>query len=197
LLPMAVFLTKNAPGLRTSPVKRGYWVVRRLLGERIPPPPPNVPELPNDEAKLGDLTLREVLARHREDKSCAGCHERFDALGLVFEGYGPIGERRSLDLGGRTVETRASFPDGGEGHGLEGLRNYLRERRQEEFLDNLCRKMLAFGLGRNLILSDDLLIADMNAKLAASDYRFSSIIESIIASPQFLTKRSRRTSAEQ
>ena len=61
LLTMAVFLTKNSPGLRTSPVKRGYWVVRRLLGEIIPAPPPNVPDLPNDEAKLGDLTLRQTL----------------------------------------------------------------------------------------------------------------------------------------
>ena len=79
LLPMAVFLTKNAPGLRTSPVKRGYWVARRLLGEHIPPPPPTVPQLPADEASLGDLTLREALARHRADKSCAACHARFDA----------------------------------------------------------------------------------------------------------------------
>src|SRR5204863_4774963 len=92
VLPMSVFLTKNAPGLRTSPVKRGYWVVRRLLGEYIPPPPPTVPALPNDEVKLGDLTLRETLARHRQDKSCAGCHVHFDAIGLVFEGYGPVGE---------------------------------------------------------------------------------------------------------
>ncbi len=71
LLPMAVFLTKNAPGLRTSPVKRGYWVVRRVLGEKIPAPPATVPELPADEAKLGEVTLREVLASHRADKSCA------------------------------------------------------------------------------------------------------------------------------
>ena len=62
---MAVFLTQNAPGLRTSPVKRGYWVVRRVLGETIPPPPPDVPELPQDEAKM-DLPLRDVLAQHRE-----------------------------------------------------------------------------------------------------------------------------------
>ncbi|HKD38471.1 MAG TPA: DUF1592 domain-containing protein, partial [Pirellulales bacterium] len=73
LLPMAAFLTKNAPGLRTSPVKRGYWVVRRLLGEEIPPPPPNVPVLPADESKLGELTLPQMLARHRDNKSCAGC----------------------------------------------------------------------------------------------------------------------------
>ncbi len=66
---MAVFLTKNAPGLRTSPVKRGYWVVRRLLGEVIPPPPPNVPVLPADETKLGDLTLPQTMAKHREDRN--------------------------------------------------------------------------------------------------------------------------------
>src|ERR687886_1947143 len=94
VLPMAVFMTQNAPGLRTSPVKRGYWVVRRLLGEVIPPPPAQVPELPGDEAKLGDLTLREVLAQHRADASCARCHERFDGIGVVFEGFGPVGERR-------------------------------------------------------------------------------------------------------
>ncbi len=65
---MSVFLTSNSPGLRTSPVKRGYWVVRQMLGEVIPPPPPGVPELPKDEAKLGELTLPQLLARHREAK---------------------------------------------------------------------------------------------------------------------------------
>src|SRR5262249_35858080 len=110
LLPMSVFLTKNAPGLRTRPVNRGYWGIRRLLGEVVPPPPPKVPELPSDEQQLGNLTLREVLARHREDKSCAACHARFDSIGLAFEGYGPIGERRVRDLGGRLVDTRATFP---------------------------------------------------------------------------------------
>jgi len=189
LLPMSVFLTKNAPGLRTSPVKRGYWVVRRLLGEQIPPPPPKVPELPSDEGKLGDLTLREVLARHREDKSCAGCHARFDPIGLVFEGYGPIGERRIHDLGGRPVDNHATFPGGSEGAGIDGLRRYLKENREQEFLDNLCRKMLAYALGRTLLLSDDVTIELMRAKLAANGYRFSSLLETIVASPQFLTRR--------
>ena len=189
LLPMSVFLTKNAPGLRTSPVKRGYWVVRRLLGEQIPPPPPTVPELPNDEAKLGDLTLREVLARHREDKSCAACHARFDSVGLVFEGYGPIGERRVTDFAGRVVDTRATFPGGSEGAGLEGLRRYLREHRQQEFLDNLCRKLLAYALGRTLLLSDDSTLHDMEAKLLADGFRFGSLIETIVTSPQFLNQR--------
>ncbi len=189
LLPMAVFLTKNAPGLRTSPVKRGYWVVRRLLGENIPAPPAQVPELPSDEAKLGELTLRETLVRHRADKSCAGCHERFDAIGLAFEGYGPVGEFRTIDLGGRPVDTRAKFPGGGEGTGVDGLRAYLRAHRQEEFVENLCRKLLAYALGRGLLPSDDDCIEQMRQRLAADDYRFGGLVECIVTSSQFRNKR--------
>jgi hypothetical protein len=189
LLPMAVFLTRNSPGLRTSPVKRGYWVVRKVLGEHIPPPPPTVPELPADESKLGELTLRQTLERHRADPSCAACHERFDSLGLVFEGFGPVGERRSVDLGGKPVDTWANFPGGGEGAGFDGLRSYIRERRQDDFVNHLCRELLAYGLGRTLLLSDENTVAAMKSKLAAGGYRFENLIESVVTSPQFLTKR--------
>ena len=189
VLPMSVFLTKNAPGLRTSPVKRGYWVVRRLLGERIPPPPPDVPDLPADETKLGDLTLGETLALHRDHASCAGCHDRFDSFGLAFEGYGPVGERRDQDLGGRPVNITTIFPDGQESSGLDGLRNYLSKHRRDEYLDNLCRKLLSYSLGRSLILSDELLIRDMRENLETGDYRFRTLIETIVTSPQFLNKR--------
>lgn len=189
LLPMAVFLTRNSPGLRTSPVKRGYWVVRRLLGEDIPPPPANVPELPSDESKLGDLTLREALARHRADRSCAGCHARFDSFGLAFEGYGPVGEKRSVDLAGHAVDTHATFPRGGEGVGVEGLRLYLRATRREDLVENLCRKLLAYALGRNLIPSDDETIASMRRRLDSEGGRFGALVEAIVTSPQFRKKR--------
>ncbi|MEZ6059396.1 MAG: DUF1592 domain-containing protein [Planctomycetaceae bacterium] len=196
LLPMSVFLTKNAPGLRTSPVKRGYWVVRRLLGERIPPPPPNVPELPNDESRLGDLTLREALAQHRDNKSCAGCHERIDSVGLVFEGFGPVGERRDVDLGGRPVDTAATLPGGIDAADVGDLQTYLVEQRRDDFLDNLCRKLLSYALGRSLILSDELLIRDMRSRLESDDFRFGSLIESIVTSPQFLNKRNDSSTPE-
>jgi len=196
LLPMSVFLTKNAPGLRTSPVKRGYWVVRRVLGEEIPPPPAVVPELPRDEAKL-DLPLRELLAKHRQDASCASCHARFDSFGLAFEGYGPVGERRTKDLAGRPVDTQATFPGGSEGSGFDGLRNYIRTHRENDFIDNLCRKMLVYALGRSLLLSDEPTIEATRRKLIANSYRLSSLVKSIVTSPQFLTKRGQDGLAQQ
>jgi hypothetical protein len=189
LLPMAVFLTRNAPGLRTSPVKRGYWVVRRLLGEYIPPPPPTVPALPGDESKLGDRTLRQALAQHRANPVCAACHARFDSYGLVFEGYGPIGERRSRDLGGKPVDTRAPFPDGSERSGVAGLQDFIRERRQKDFTVTLGRKLLSYGLGRSLQPSDDPTLLEMQRRLAAGGYRFETLVETVVTSRQFRNRR--------
>jgi hypothetical protein len=190
LLPMSVFLTKNAPGLRTSPVKRGYWIVHRLLGEYIPAPPPDVPVLPTDETKLGNLTLRETLAQHRANPACASCHAKFDAFGLVFEGYGPVGETRTEDLAGRPVQTDATFPDGTPGSGLEGLRAFMRAKGQGKFVDNLCRQLLVYGLGRSLLLSDEPLLAEMRKNLSTRGFKFGNLVQSIVTSRQFLTKHS-------
>jgi hypothetical protein len=192
LLPMSVFLTQNSPGLRTSPVKRGYWVVRRVLGEIIPPPPPVVPELPQDESKT-DLPLREVLAQHRSNALCAGCHARFDSFGLAFEGYGPVGEARTKDLAGRPVDIKANFPRGGEGMGVTGIREYIREHRQDDFVDNLSRKLLAYALNRSLQLSDEAVVDRMEKQAAAKEYTFNTLVETIVTSPQFLNKRSPQT----
>lgn len=159
-----------------------------MLGETIPPPPAVVPELPRDEAKM-DLPLREALARHRQDPGCASCHSRFDFFGLALEGYGPIGERRTEDLAGRPVDARAEFPGGAEGTGLEAGYNFIREHRENDFLDNLCRKMLVYALGRGLMLSDEPLIEEMRAAATVNDYRFSSLVEGVVTSPQFMKKR--------
>lgn len=194
LLPMAVFLTQNAPGLRTSPVKRGYWVARRVLGEVIPPPPPVVPELPADEAKL-DLPLRDKLAQHRSNPACASCHARFDSFGLTLENYGPIGETRTKDLAGHPVNTQAAFPGGSEGKGLSGLQAYIRAKREKDFLDNFSRKLLVYALGRSPLLSDEPLIQRMNTQLVAGGYRVSALIETIVTSPQFLNRRTAATTS--
>ncbi|HSP67705.1 MAG TPA: DUF1592 domain-containing protein, partial [Bryobacteraceae bacterium] len=194
LFTMAAFLTQNAPGLRTSPVKRGYWVVRRVLGETIPPPPPSVPELPKDEAAM-ELPLRDMLAKHRENPACASCHARFDTFGLALENYGPVGERREKDLAGRPVDTDAVLPGGVHASGFADVQTYIRQHRENDYLDNLCRKLLSFALGRSLVISDDPLIERMRAQLEANAYRFSSLVESIVTSPQFLNIRITASSA--
>jgi hypothetical protein len=150
-----------------------------------------VPELPKDEAATGDRTQRELLAAHRADARCAGCHERFDAVGLAFESYGPIGERREVDLAGRPVDATASFPGGIDGAGLEGLQAYLRAHREQEFVDNLCRKLLAYALTRSLLPSDEATVTAMRERLTAEEHRFGSLIESIVTSSQFLNQRGR------
>jgi hypothetical protein len=188
LLPMAAFLTQNAPGLRTSPVKRGHWVVRDVLGEVIPPPPAVVPELPTDEAK-SDLPLRDMLAKHRQNPVCASCHARFDVFGLAFEGYGPIGETRTKDLAGRPIDATAVFPGGSQGAGFEGVETYIREHRQADYLDNLSRKLLAYALNRSLLLSDELTVQRLDTRLAANGYRFASLVDAIVTSPQFRNRR--------
>ncbi len=188
LLPMAVFLTQNSPGLRTSPVKRGNWVVQRVLGIRVPPPPPVVPELPGDEAK-SDLPVREMLAQHRANPVCAACHSRFDSFGLAFEGYGPVGDARTKDLAGRAVDTAVTYPGGIGGTGLEGLQAFIRGYRQDQFVSNLNRKLLAYALNRSLQLSDESFVERMKAQLAGSEYRFNTLVEAIVTSPQFLNKR--------
>ncbi len=188
LLPMAVFMTQNSPGLRTSPVKRGSWVVQKVLGIKIPPPPPVVPELPADEAK-SDLSVRDTLAQHRANPLCAGCHARFDSFGLAFEGFGPVGEARTKDLAGRAVDTSVLFPGDVKGEGVSGLKSFIKDHRQDNFVDNLSRKLVAYALGRSLQLSDEGLIDTMKANLKAKDYRFSALVETIVLSPQFRDRR--------
>ena len=135
------------------------------------------------------LPVRATLEKHRENAACASCHARFDVFGLSFEGYGMVGEARTKDLAGRAVDTKAVFPGGIEGDGLKGVQAYIKERRQAGYLDNLCRKLLAFALSRSLIISDELTVERMKSRLTASNYQFGSMVEAIVTSPQFLNKR--------
>ena len=123
---------------------------------------------PTNPSSGVELTLRQTLGSHvGPDPERAACHARFDSLGLVFEGFGPIGELRRVDLGGRPVDTRATFPDGEDRSGLEGLRTYIRQHRESDFINTLCRQLLAYGLGRTLLPSDDKTLVVMRARLAS------------------------------
>jgi hypothetical protein len=129
VLTLASVLTKQAGASRTSPVLRGHWVVETLLGEKLPPPPPDVPQLTAAE-DTSALSVRQLVEQHAKNAACASCHVRIDPFGFALEAYDPIGRRRERDLGGRPVDTRAKLRDGTTFDGLEGLRGYvLKERR--------------------------------------------------------------------
>jgi hypothetical protein len=163
-------------------------VVQKVLGMKVPPPPPVVPELPSDESKT-DLPIRLMLEEHHKNPFCAGCHQRFDAFGLVFEGYGPVGNARTTDMAGRPVDASATFPGGVDATGVPGLQKYISEHRQDRYVENLCRKLLSYALNRSLQLSDEALVDRMKTALVADGYRFRALVAAIVASPQFLNRR--------
>ncbi len=188
ILPMAVFMTAYSPGLRTSPVKRGNWVVQKVLGIRVPPPPPVVPELPADESKT-DKPIREMLAEHHKNPFCAGCHLRFDSFGLAFEGYGPVGGARTKDLAGRPIDASTTYPGGVNGDGLVGLKSFIHDHRQDNFISNLAHKLMAYALNRSPQLSDEALVDKMTTNLVKDGYKFRALVDTIVLSPQFLDRR--------
>lgn len=186
---MAVFLTKNSQPARTSPVKRGFWVVHELLGEHIPAPPPNVPTLPARETDAKGKSIRGLLALHTENATCARCHQRFDPVGLSMEGFDAIGKGRTKDLAGRPIDNLVRLPGGREARGVAEFTNYLVTERKDEFSRTLCKKLLGFALGRSLELSDRALVERMLDELKKNDYRFTCLVETIVLSPPFRTQR--------
>jgi uncharacterized protein DUF1592/uncharacterized protein DUF1588/uncharacterized protein DUF1587/uncharacterized protein DUF1585/uncharacterized protein DUF1595/cytochrome c len=185
VLGMAVTLSKQSGASRTSPILRGNWVTETLLGEKLPRPPRNVPQLPSDEAATDGLTMRQLVEKHRSIAQCAVCHDRIDAFGFALESFDAIGRRRNKDMGGRLINTRVELRDGSKFADIDGLRSYLLEKRKNEFLRTFCRKLLGYSLGRGLHLSDEVLLEEMMNELGRRDYRFSAAVETILRSQPF------------
>ena len=129
--------------------------------------------------------MRQLTEKHSADPRCSGCHLRIDAFGYSLENFDAIGRWRDKDAGNRPLDTKAKVMDGTELAGLDGLRNYLLTTRREAFLRQFCRKLLGYSLGRAVQLSDTPLLQEMQAQLAANEYRVGTAIELIVRSRQF------------
>jgi hypothetical protein len=187
LLGLAAVLTPTSAPLRTSAVKRGDWVLRRLLGTAVPPPPADAGSIPADEVLADGLTVRQRLEAHRADATCSNCHARIDPLGFALEHYDPIGRWREHYADGQAIDASGTLSDGTEIDGLAGLRQYLR-REQRQFERTLCIKLLGYALGRSELASDRPLINKMLADLD-NDGRFSDLLVHIVTSQQFRYRR--------
>ncbi|MEQ8784827.1 MAG: DUF1592 domain-containing protein [Pirellulaceae bacterium] len=184
LLGMGLFLTKTSLPLRTSPVQRGVWAMEELLGREMPNPPAGVPAISEDETSDEGLSVREQLEIHRAKKSCASCHDKIDPLGIALENFDPIGRWRTELRSGEPPSTSAVTHDGAALDGAPGLRRYLDEHR-DEVLRHFNRKLLGYALGRSVGPGDAALLNEMYERLQTGGYRFSSLVEAIVLSPQF------------
>jgi len=182
LLGMAAVHAATSFPARTSPVLRGKWVLEVLLGSRVPPPPPDVPSLP-EAATSGSLTLRERLEEHRRKAECASCHDRMDPLGFGLENFDVLGRWRDED-GGRPVDSRGTLPSGETFASPAELKAVLLARK-DEFIRHLARKLLGYALGRELTRFDQCVIDDAVKAAREDGYRSLALFETIVLSYPF------------
>src|SRR5262249_32962916 len=171
---MAAVLTVTSNPTRTSPVKRGKWILENILGTPPPPPPPGVEDLPTGKDAELKGSLRQRMEQHRANPSCASCHQRMDPIGFRFENFDPIGAFRTND-GTRDIDSGGTLASGEEFKGPAELKKLLAARK-DLFARCLTEKMLTYALGRSLERDDRCTIDEIAKDLAKQDYRMSRLI---------------------
>jgi hypothetical protein len=185
-------LTSNPT--RTSPVKRGKWVLDNLLNAPPPPPPPDVPELKEGKELKG--TLRERMEQHRSDALCASCHARMDPIGFAFEHFDGIGAWREQDAGEK-VDASGELLTGEEFKDHSELIDILAAQKRDQFVRALADKVLTYALGRGLEYYDKCALDEITTRLAKNDYRFSELVLGVVKSTPFQKLRGETSSADQ
>ena len=182
----AVLATTSYPD-RTSPVLRGKWLLDNIFGLPVPPPPPGVDTNLDATSAATQLPIRERLAQHRRNPSCANCHAVIDPLGFALENFDVIGGWRTINEAGEPVDARGTAASGAPVDGLAGLRALLLEQ-PEQFPRTLTEKLMAYALGRRLEYYDRPAVRQVVRDAAPHDYRWSSIVAGIVKSPSFLLR---------
>ena len=186
ILGHASILTITSDPNRTSPVKRGKYVLENILGTPLSPPPPNVPELQSAGANTG--TLREQMILHRANAVCASCHEKMDPIGFAFENYDAIGRYRTQD-NGKLIDATGKLATGESFNNATELRHILTTKKRDFFTRCLTEKMLTYALGRGLEYYDKRTVDNIVGRLQKNGYKFNELIDGIVTSLPFDMKR--------
>jgi hypothetical protein len=174
---------------RTSAVNRGVWVLEQVLGQHVPPAPPNVPALEKqDEKKVANLTLRQRTELHRTDAVCANCHKILDPIGFGLENFDAIGRWRDKDESGNPIDAAGELPGGKRFKNPKELKAIIAAR-QTDLTRNLTEKFLAYALGRQLDGYDHIVVDQMLKRIAAEGHRMQTLIIEVVTSYPFLNRR--------
>jgi hypothetical protein len=189
-----VLATTSFPN-RTSPVKRGVWVLEQVLGEKVPPPPPNVPALEKQDQKtVAQLTLRQRTELHRTEAVCANCHKILDPIGFGLENFDAIGRWRNRDDTGGAIEAAGELPGGKRFSAPKDLKAIIAAR-PKELARNFTEKFLAYSLCRQLEGYDEIVVDHLMETAAKDDYRLQTLITEIVTSYPFTHRRVQESTA--
>jgi hypothetical protein len=189
VLGMSATLAATSFPTRTSPVRRGVWVLEQILGEHVPPPPPNVPELDAQEPKrVEGLTLRQRTELHTKDPVCANCHRTLDPIGFGLENFDAIGRWRDRNEAGVAIDSAGKLPTGTAFSNPAELKRLLAGR-ESDLARNLTERFMAYALGRQLEGHDEVVVDQLFARIAADEYRVRTILTEVIASYLFTHRR--------
>ena len=184
----ATLATTSFPN-RTSPVNRGVWVLEQILGERVPPPPADIPELEEQDTKdVKGLTLRQRTELHQSEATCRNCHKILDPIGFGLENFDAIGRWREKNDEGLAIDSAGKLPDGQQFSTPAELKRLLAQR-EADLARNLTERLMAYALGRQLRGYDDVVIDQLMVKIAKDNYRVRAIITEVITSYLFTHRR--------
>jgi hypothetical protein len=184
----AVLATTSFPN-RTSPVNRGVWVLEQVLGELVPPAPPNVPALEKqDKKRIANLTLRQRTELHRTNAVCANCHKILDPIGFGLENFDAIGRWRDKDDTGGAIDAAGELPGGKRFTSPKELKSLIAAR-SNDLGRNLTEKLLAYALGRKLEGYDEIVVDRLMQTIAQDGYRMQTIVSEIVMSYPFVNRR--------
>jgi hypothetical protein len=186
VLTQGTMLSVTSNPTRTSPVKRGLFLLDNILGTPAPPAPPNVPALEDAADKFGgrEPSLRELLAAHRESALCSSCHSRMDPLGLALESFNAVGAWRDLE-NGAPIETAGELTTGEKFANIQELKRILATDRRKDFYRCVTEKLFIYALGRGLEYYDDPTIEHLVDELDQNGGRFDVLLEGLVHSAAF------------
>lgn len=187
ILVAAGMLTMNSDGADSHPLKRGVWLLKRILQDPPPPPPADVPKVDLTDPRILEMTLKERIADHRNKPACVSCHSRIDPWGIAFENYDALGAWRT-NIKNKPVDATSVLFNKQELAGVEGLKRHLLADRQDQFARAMVHKMSAYALGRPLTFADHADIDSLTVQFRKRDDRLADLIHLVVTSNLFNSK---------